>query len=135
MAIETVTVRDPSGTRWRVVDSWRDRLFDHDVFLPDGKVVRREVLKQTDSRSVEELTLLSGERVVFGATVTLTYIDDDQEKKFKIVGEPTADVGAGRINVGSPLVRAIIGKEVGDEVKIPGKGGPKLVEISDVAFV
>jgi len=63
MAIETVTFRDPSGFRWRVVDSWRERLFPEDVFLPDAPTICRDVLKQTGSRLVEAVTLASGERV------------------------------------------------------------------------
>lgn len=77
---------------------------------------------------------LSGDRVMFGATVTLTDVDTGEERVFQIVGEPEADVQNGRISVGSPLARAVIAKEVGDEVRIPSKGGPKLVEISDVTF-
>lgn len=64
MAIETVTVRDPSGTRWHVVDSWRGRLFHDDVFLPDALASHRDVLKQSGSRVVEAVTLVSGERVI-----------------------------------------------------------------------
>ncbi len=77
---------------------------------------------------------LSGERVVFGATVTIEDVDDGSTKKYQILGEYEADVDNGKINVNSPLARALIGKEVGDEVKIPGKGGQRTVEISDINF-
>ena len=77
---------------------------------------------------------LSGERVVFGATVELLYVETDEEREYAIVGEPEADISKNRINVNSPLARALIAKEVGDEVKVPGKGGPQLVEIADVRF-
>lgn len=96
---------------------------------------RIRVLEDQVSRAqVIDPTSLSGERVVFGATVTLLYIDDDTEKTFKIVGEPTASVEEGRINILSPLAKSLIGKEVGDEVRVPGKGGPKLVEIAELEF-
>ena len=96
---------------------------------------RIRVLEDWLSRAnVIDPTTLSGERVVFGATVNLLYIDTDEERTFTIVGEPEADLDKGRINVSSPLARSLIGKSVGDEVKVPGKGGPKLVEISDVQF-
>ncbi len=96
---------------------------------------RVRILEDQVSRSqVIDPTSLSGDRVVFGATVTLLYIDTDEEKIYQIVGEPTASVEKGRINVASPLARALIGKEIGDEVKVPGKGGPKLVEISEVEY-
>ena len=77
---------------------------------------------------------LSGERVVFGATVTIEDVEDGSVKKYQILGEYEADVDNGKINVNSPLARALIGKEVGDEVKIPGKGGQRTVEISDISF-
>lgn len=64
MANETVTVRDPSGTRWHVVDTWRERLFIDDVFLPEELVRQREVLKETSSRTVERFALASGESLV-----------------------------------------------------------------------
>ena len=51
-----------------------------------------------------------------------------------ILGEVEANIEENKINVASPLARALIGKEVGDEVRIPGKGGPRMVEISDVTF-
>jgi transcription elongation factor GreA len=84
--------------------------------------------------NVIDPTKLSGERVVFGATVSLLYVDSDEQKTYVIVGEPESDLTQGRINVTSPLARALIGKEVGDEVKVPGRGGQQLVEISDVQF-
>jgi len=77
---------------------------------------------------------LSGERVVFGATVTIEEIDSGNQRVFQIVGENEIDIENGRISVVSPLARALISKEVGDEVRIPSKGGPKLVEISEVEF-
>ena len=77
---------------------------------------------------------LSGERVVFGAHVKMVDVESDEERAYQIVGEVEADVDAGRISVGSPLARALIGKEVGDEAKIPSRGGPRTVEIVDVHF-
>ena len=93
------------------------------------------VMEDQLSRSnIIEPSKLSGDRVVFGAKVTLLDIDSDEESTYQIVGEIESDVSIGRINVSSPLARALIGKEVGDEAKIPGKGGPRVVEISDVVF-
>lgn len=77
---------------------------------------------------------LSGDRVVFGATVTIMDIDTEDEVTYNIVGEYEADISNGEISIASPLARALIGKEVGDEVKVPGKGGQRVVEISDVQF-
>lgn len=77
---------------------------------------------------------LTGDRVVFGATVQLTDIESGEEKTYQIVGEYEGNLDLGRISVTSPVARALIGKETGDEVKVPGKGGPRLVEISSVEF-
>lgn len=77
---------------------------------------------------------LSGDRVVFGAHVKLMDVDNDEERVYQIVGETEANVEAGRISVGSPMARALVGKEVGDEVRIPGRGGPRTVEVVDVKF-
>lgn len=78
---------------------------------------------------------LSGERVVFGATVVILDIDSDEERTYQIVGESESDIENGRISVVSPLARSLIGREVGDEVRIPGKGGPRQAEIVSVKFV
>lgn len=77
---------------------------------------------------------LSGDKVVFGAIVSLMDIDTEDEKTYRIVGEYEADLSKGEISIVSPVARALIGKEVGDEVKIPGKGGARVVEITDVQF-
>ncbi|MBI3179895.1 MAG: transcription elongation factor GreA [Deltaproteobacteria bacterium] len=77
---------------------------------------------------------LSGDKVVFGATVVLIDVETEEQRTYQIVGEVEADVGAGRISVGSPVARALIGKEVGDEARVPGRGGPRTVEISAVRF-
>ena len=96
---------------------------------------RIRILEDWMSRAqVIDPTKLSGDRVLFGATVSLTYLDSQEERTYVLVGEPEADLELNRINVSSPLARALIGKEVGDEVKVPGRGGPRLAEISDVAY-
>lgn len=77
---------------------------------------------------------LGGERVVFGATVTIEDIDSGDRKSYQILGEYEADLDQNRINVNSPLARALIGKEVGDEVKVPSKGGQRTVEICELEF-
>ena len=73
-------------------------------------------------------------KVIFGATVILLEVEDEIEKRYQIVGEDEADIRAGKISVHSPVARAIIGKEVGDEVKIRTPGGERFYEILDVLF-
>ncbi len=78
---------------------------------------------------------LSGDRVVFGAKVRLEDVDADDVRIYQIVGESESNIDAGRISIASPLARALIGREVGDEVLIRGKAGkPRTVEITDVTF-
>ena len=77
---------------------------------------------------------LSGDKVMFGATVTLVDVDTDEEKCYMIVGEAEADIEVGRISVTSPLARAIINKEIGDEITIPSRFGKKSVEIAEVEY-
>ena len=77
---------------------------------------------------------LSGDKVVFGATVYL--IDEnDQEIKYQIVGETEADAKAGRISYASPLGRALIGRSVGDEVEFSAPSGDKYFEVARIEFV
>lgn len=96
---------------------------------------RIRILEDRLSRAnVIDPTKLSGDRVVFGAKVTLTDIEGGAERTYQIVGEVEANVDENRISVGTPLARALIGREVGDEVTVPGRGGPRRVEIADVRF-
>ena len=94
----------------------------------------RDLEDKLSRANVIDPAKLSGDRVVFGAKVTIVDVDNEEERCFQIVGEVEASVEEGLISVASPLARALIGKEVGDEVKIPGKGGARLVEITDVDF-
>ena len=64
-------------------------------------------------------------KVIFGATVDLCDEDDGKELTYQIVGEDEADIAAGKISVGSPIARALIGKEVGDVAVVNAPGGEK----------
>ncbi len=76
---------------------------------------------------------LSGDKVVFGATVTLL---DENDKKivYQIVGQTEADAKVGRISYNSPLGRALIGRQVGDEVEVSAPSGDKYYEIEQIEF-
>src|SRR3954451_6969292 len=79
-------------------------------------------------------TTLSGNKVVFGATVTL--IDEDNKKvKYQLVGQVEADASHGRISYNSPLGRALIGREVGEEVEVSAPAGDRSYEIKKVEFI
>jgi transcription elongation factor GreA len=79
-------------------------------------------------------TTLSGNKVVFGATVTL--VDEDRKKvKYQVVGQTEADAKDGRISYNSPLGRALIGREVGEEVEVSTPSGDRYYEIKKIEFV
>ena len=77
---------------------------------------------------------LSGDKVVFGATVHLV---DENDKKvvYQIVGQTEADARVGRISYNSPLGRALIGRNVGDEVEVTTPSGDKYYEIEKIEFI
>jgi transcription elongation factor GreA len=79
-------------------------------------------------------TTLSGDKVVFGATVTL--VDEDKKKvKYQLVGQTEADAKNGRISYNSPLGRALIGRQVGEDVEVSAPGGDRSYEIKKIEFL
>jgi transcription elongation factor GreA len=89
--------------------------------------------KLANAQIVDPKTLHAEGRVVFGATVD---VEDDkgEESTWQIVGEDEADIKQGRIFVGSPIARALIGKSAGDAVEVQTPGGVKGYEILDVRY-
>jgi transcription elongation factor GreA len=79
-------------------------------------------------------TTLSGDKVVFGATVHLVD-ENDKPVKYQIVGQTEADAKIGRISYSSPLGRALIGRQVGDEVEVTTPSGDKYYEIEKIEFI
>ncbi|MEL6876729.1 MAG: transcription elongation factor GreA [Pseudomonadota bacterium] len=77
---------------------------------------------------------LTGDKIVFGATVTLLD-DDDKPVKYQIVGETEADAAAGRISFSSPLARALIGKQKGDEIEVTVPSGDKFYLVDKIQFI
>ena len=77
---------------------------------------------------------LGGERIKFGATVELEDVDTGKSVTYQIVGADEADVHAGTISVTSPVAKALINKEVGDEAIVRAPGGKKTYEIVDVRW-
>lgn len=80
-------------------------------------------------------TTLSGDRVMFGATVTIEVADSGDEKTYTIVGEEEADLKKGRISIRSPIARALIGKSIGDEARFKTPGGMREVEVIEVQWL
>ena len=74
-------------------------------------------------------------RVVFGATVELVDAETGDEVKYQIVGDDEADIKGGKISVGSPIARALIGKYAGDVAVVNAPGGLRNYEIVDVHYL
>lgn len=71
-------------------------------------------------------------RVIFGATVTVYDVETEDETSYRIVGQPESDPDNGNISISSPIGRALLGKEEGDEVKVTTPGGVRLLEIVEI---
>ncbi|CAN5293385.1 transcription elongation factor GreA [soil metagenome] len=79
-------------------------------------------------------TTLSGDKIVFGATVTLLD-EDDKPVKYQIVGQTEADAKSGRISYNSPLGRALIGRKVDEDVEVTVPSGDKYYQVSKIEFI
>ncbi len=79
-------------------------------------------------------SMLSGDKVVFGATVTLLD-EDDKPVKYQIVGQTEADASKGRISYTSPIARALIGKHVDDEIEVTVPSGDRFYLVEKIEFV
>lgn len=84
---------------------------------------------------VIDVSKLSGDKVVFGATVKLVDAESDKEATYTLVGELEADIKRRLISVTSPLARGLIGKAVGDLVTVQSPGGAREYEVVEVLFV
>ncbi|MGZ2411293.1 transcription elongation factor GreA [Sphingomonas sp. F9_3S_D5_B_2] len=79
-------------------------------------------------------TTLSGDKVVFGATVTM--LDEDHKTvRYQLVGQTEADARVGRISYNSPLGRALIGRQAGEEVEVSTPSGDRYYEIEKIEFL
>ena len=84
---------------------------------------------------VIDITKLSGDKIVFGATVTFVEVDSDEEKNYQLVGDYESDIEQNKISIFSPIARALIGKSVGDTLAIPIPKGKIEVEILGIDFI
>jgi transcription elongation factor GreA len=99
----------------------------------EGRI--HELEAKLSAADIIDPSKLSGDRVIFGATVTLEDVDSGEELVYQIVGEDEGDVKAGRISVRSPIARAIVGKEAGDTATVRTPGGERELEIIGVEFI
>jgi len=91
----------------------------------DDRIARAQVIDTTGK---------TADKVSFGATVRLSDIETDDEVVYTLVGEEEADAKQGRISVTSPVARALMSKEVGDEVSVKVPKGVREFEVLEIRF-
>ena len=92
----------------------------------ESKISRAEVINTKK---------LKGNKIIFGATVTLGDIDSKKNIIYQIVGTEEADVENGKISISSPLPKALLGKKIDDTVEVYSPGGSREYEIEDIKFI
>ncbi len=91
--------------------------------------------KLSAAQVIDPSELNADGRVVFGATVELEEEESGERVTYQIVGEDEADLKVGRVNISSPIARALIGKEEGDTAVVQAPGGEKAYEIVTVSYI
>jgi transcription elongation factor GreA len=95
----------------------------------------REIEDRLARAQVIEISKLSGDKIVFGATVSLADGDTGDKVVYQIVGDHEAEPKNGKISISSPVARALIGKSEGDEVQVRTPTGVRSFEILSVAYI
>src|ERR671912_1380066 len=95
----------------------------------------REIEDRLARAQVIDISTLSGDKVVFGATVALADGDTGDKVVYKIVGDHEAEPKNGKISISSPVARALIGKSEGDEVQVQTPTGVRSFEILSVEYI
>lgn len=102
----------------------------------EGRIQELEgTLSNAEIIDIKAVGANAGSRIVFGATVKLYDVNDDKEVSYQIVGDLEADIKQNRIAVSSPIARALIGKNEGDEVEVNAPGGVREYEIVSVKYL
>jgi transcription elongation factor GreA len=100
----------------------------------EGRI--KEVESKLSRMQVIDVTKLNQDgRCVFSTTVTLMNIDDESETTYQIVGEDEADISLGKISCNSPIARAMMGREEGEEVTVKAPKGDINYEILEVQYI
>jgi transcription elongation factor GreA len=104
---------------------------DRQSFI-EGRI--KEIEDKLARAEVIDPSKLGGDRVAFGATIKLSNTDTGEEATYRILGADEADLAKGTISITSPLARSLVGKQVGDEVKVRMPGGERTYEVLDISF-
>ena len=100
----------------------------------EGRIAELES-KLSNLQIIDPATLNADGRVVFGATVRFEDLDSGEAKTYQIVGEDEADIKGGKVSVGSPIARALIGKSEGEIAEVQSPGGIKELEVLEVSYI
>ena len=100
----------------------------------EGRIAELES-KLSNLQVIDPKTLNADGRVVFGATVKMEDLESGDSKTYQIVGEDEADIKGGKISIGSPIARALIGKHVGDVAEVSAPGGIREYEVIEILYV
>ena len=100
----------------------------------EGRI--QEIESKLSRMQLIDVTQLTQDgRCVFGTTITLSNLTDNSEIQYQIVGEDEADIELGKISCHSPIAKALIGNEEGDEVTVKAPKGDILYEIIEVQYI
>ena len=91
--------------------------------------------KLGNAQIIDVTKMPAGDKVIFGSTVNIINLDNDETVTYKIVGDDESDVKSNKISYQSPIARALIGKEIGDIVVVRTPSGDVEYEIDDVKHI
>ncbi|OQK17998.1 transcription elongation factor GreA [Methyloprofundus sedimenti] len=100
----------------------------------EGRINEIET-KLSNAQIIDVTTIDAKGKVIFGATVEIEDLESEKKVTYQIVGQDEADIKQGRISVGSPIARALIGKEEEDVVTVKTPGGEVDYEILSIKYI
>ncbi|BAN34761.1 transcription elongation factor [Sulfuricella denitrificans skB26] len=100
----------------------------------EGRIAEVEY-KLSNAQIIDPMDLDAEGRCVFGATVDLEDLESSETVTYQIVGDDEADLKKGKISIGSPIARALIGKFAGDVAEVQAPGGVREYEVLDVKYI
>jgi len=100
----------------------------------EGRIAEVE-FKLSNAQIIDPKQLDAEGRCVFGATVDLEDLESGETVTYQIVGDDEADIKQGKISIGSPIARALIGKFAGDVAEVQAPGGVREYEVLDVKYI
>lgn len=100
----------------------------------EGRIIELEA-KLANAQVIDPTTLDAEGRVVFGATVVLEDLENNQEVRYQIVGDDEADIKESKISISSPIARALIDKYAGDVAQVQAPSGVREYEVIEVLYI